>query len=351
MRKQKLPTPDALALSKLGTARRAGDLAKASVWPFVVGTVAFYVLAAVVWWLWEGADKLAWKKVTGGAFYPSIIALVGLLLFLGIVSVVRAHAQVHAAHRTRAEDAEEREAALIAARDQAPVPAPHEEHLKALLQTFSINVASRDVCDYSDPVSGNQDNRDAIIAHFVTLANSLDEWDRAIARAANATPVLRQWIETRAGELGITEKTLVADRLFRFVDQAAREGKLAAPLLALGLERGLVGDGPDEAVALGKTNLLLVTAEPADDIEHRFTTAEALLQDLFTEAQKSAEAVEIAAAEMALVIEAVPLHQSLKRHKMHAPVAQRVPECPFCVTHRDVNAPGSMDDAVAPVVF
>jgi hypothetical protein len=336
----------------MGTAKRAGQLVGTSLRTFVVGTVAFYVLAAVVWWLWEGTNKLAWKKVTGGAFYPSIIALVGLLLLLGIVSAARAYAQVHAAHRTRAEEAEGREAALIAERDQAPVPVPHEEDLKALLQTFGINVANHDICDYSDPIVGDQDNREAIVAHFGALADSLDEWDRAIARSANATPALRQWIETRAGDLGIPEKTLVADRLFRFVDQVARAGKLAAPLLRLELERGIAADGPDRTVALGKTNLLRVPAEPAHNIEERFTAAEAVLQDLFTEAQESAEAVEIAAAEMALVIEAVPLHQSLKRHKMHAPVAQRVPECPFCVTHRDVNAPpGSTDDAPAPVVF
>jgi hypothetical protein len=351
MRKQTPPTPNALELSKVGTARRAGELAKASVWAFLAGTVAFFVLAAVAWWVREGADKTAWKKVTGGAFYPSIIAIVGLVILLGIVSAVRAHLQVHHAHRTRAEEAEGREAALIAARDQASVPPDHEADLKALLQTFGINVANHDVCDYSDPIVGDQDNREAIVAHFGALASALDEWDSAVARSANATPALRQWIETRAEDLGIPEKTLVADHLFRFIDQAARAGKRADPLLRLELEHGLAADGPDSAVALGRTNLLRVPAEPAHDIEERFTAAVAVLQDLFTEAQESAEAVEVAAAEMALVIEAVPLHQSLKRHKMHAPVTQRVPECPFCVTHRDVSAPpGSTDDA-APVLF
>jgi hypothetical protein len=318
----------------------------------VLAPVALFALSAVVQWWKEGHNDKGWHRVTGGAFAPELIAAGIVLLVLFVGQAVRAHLQVHGAHRTRAEEAEGREATLIAARDQASVPPDHEEDLKALLQTFGINVANHDVCDYSDPIVGDQDNREAIVAHFGALASSLDEWDTAVARSANATPALWQWIETRAGDLGIPEKTLVADHLFRFVDQAARAGKRAAPLLRLTLEHGLAADGPDSAVALGRTNLLRVPAEPAHDIEERFTAAEAVLQDLFTEAQESAEAIEIAAAEMALVIEAVPLHQSLKRHKMHAPVVQRVPECPFCVTHRDVNAPpGSTDDAPAPVVF
>jgi hypothetical protein len=350
MRKQKLPAPDALDLSRTGTATRWRNLLKASAVALVLAPTMLFALSALVQWWKEGHNDTAWNRVTAGAFVPELIAAGIVLLAIVVGQAIRAYAQVHAAHRTRAEDAEEREAALIAERDQASVTVPHEEHLKALLETFGINIANHDICDYSAPMVGDQDNRDAIVAHFGALADSLDAWDRAIARSANATPALRQWIETRAGELRIPEKTLVADRLFPHINRAARDGKLAAPLLTLKLERGLVGDGPDGAVALGKVNLLLVTAEPADDIEERFTAAGTLLQDLFTEAQESAEAAEIAAAEIALVYDAVPLHQNIRRHKMHTPVSQRVPECPFCRVHREAGAVpiGAHDSPVIP---
>jgi hypothetical protein len=326
MRKQKSPTPDALGLSKMGTARRAGELAKASVWPFVVGTVAFYVLAAVVWWLWEGADKLAWKKVTGGAFYPSIIALAALLILLGIVSAVRAHLQVHAAHRTRAEEAEEREAALITARDQAEIGPKHQKRSEELFAGFRQAVESGQQCSY-----GRDHDREAIALHYPPVLAGLGRWDELVEKERAAPAALRQFSLDDAQREGVQEPwdAALADYIQGEVAQLARDGLLDRGVrLPVGAQHETPPEGAELlTIVAGQKTLMVLT--PQDDIQKQAVEAENLVLRLFDSAKASEEARAIGTTQAARIDSASGTSDLIDCYALISRVTINL-DCPLC---------------------
>jgi hypothetical protein len=239
--------------------------------------------------------------------------------------------------RERATEAEEREAALIAERDRAPVPQLHEEHLKNVLRNLSGNIAQHQLCNYEDPVVGAQENRKSVVAHFPDLAAALDAWDVAVGRAHRAPQALGVWIGEQAHARGIDDADgaiEVVARLTALVSQRAKQGKLGEPA-GLNLDREQTVE--DELfVKVGEHRVLRMAP---DDSQKRFTEAEQLLQDLFASAQTSDAAKEIEDAERALIVDlAPPLQQLRARHVMSTPIHLRAPECPACQTHVELTA-------------
>jgi hypothetical protein len=274
----------------LGVGARLIQRLQKSLAAFFGGSVVLFALGAAIQWLLEGADGVAWDKVTGGTFLPALLAIGVWLLILVVWHLWRAPADVLKAYEARAGDAEARVAALEAERARTAIPGEHRRQLRELLSRAVNAIESDRQIDYGDPLLGDQTRRHIFAAHFYVPAGELRYWDESLWRCGKADGELGLRMLREASKRGLCDAPyheLLVTALSSSTCAKARAG-------ALGTEANLEWrgfDGSLEVVGLGRFGTLpLREGESIAEYRERADAVTAPVDQLFEDAQAWDEA-------------------------------------------------------------
>jgi len=203
--------------------------------------------------------------------------------------------------------------------------------LRALLRT-AVELESR--CDYDEPPTGQQPNRQAFMAHFPKLGASLEEWDATVERARLAPSALWEWFVKTAAERGITEPSFAVgsliDHLAILTLQRARSWQLDTPYeLSLEQFRDRFGGKEYVSIHLRGQRVARIPTQPHIDDQHRIQAVGRLMQGLFDDAQASKEARVVVEARDSLLLLKEELLAHLRPRSADTPTLL-ADGCPFC---------------------
>jgi len=196
-------------------------------------------------------------------------------------------------------------------------------------------------CEFGDLPGTGEGRKEAFMAHFRELQEPLEEWNEQVERVRSAPAALWSWYERAAHKRGVSEPPFAVgaliDRLAILTAERSRHGELGVHH-ALQMERfrDRVSGLERISLHLEGQNVARLPSEPATTIEQRSADAEALLQKLFDEAQRSNQANEIANSRDALLDLKQPL---LERLAIHGSVDAILfdPACPACRTELEAQ--------------
>jgi hypothetical protein len=212
-------------------------------------------------------------------------------------------------------------------------PKAHRDELESLLAALRSAVQLEMRRDQADPVLGGEAARHALLAHFPELAEPVAEWDGTIERLSSAPAALWQWLSDAILERGMTEPPVaigsLVDRLAFITLERARRGLLRAPhpLYLKQLPSRIMRE---EVVVLyldGQRVAALAARLP--ETERELDALGLSMQEVFDEAQRCDQAVELDAARDALLL----LKQRLLAIIDGCAASDRVgfsPACPAC---------------------
>ena len=218
--------------------------------------------------------------------------------------------------------------------EETPIGSEHREDLETLLDILRMSIELEDRCGYGDPPSGEQRNRAAVLAHFPELEALLGEWDARVERVQAAPGALWGWFERSASRRGIGEPPFVVgaliDRLALLTVERARSGQLdVAHDLTLQHFNDRLAGGERVSLYVEGQNVAQLPGDPQATLPRRIDTVHELIQQLFDDAQSSAQAVAIGSARDALMDIKLPLldhvAQEAASDSLHVAAG-----CPFC---------------------
>ncbi len=218
---------------------------------------------------------------------------------------------------------------------RSPVAPEHREDLETLLDVVRASVELESRCDYADPPSSPQHNRQAFTAHFTELGALLKEWDAGVERVRTAPGGLWEWFALAAADRGIAEPPFVLgaliDRLAVWTVERSRHGELGHPH-ALDLQHFTDGFGSEQclSVYVEGQKIARLPVEPRADLERRAEAADQLVQGLFGDAQNCEEAREVGEARDSLLDLKQQVLDRLTEHATGSAILSAA-GCPFCV--------------------
>jgi hypothetical protein len=225
--------------------------------------------------------------------------------------------------------------------DLLEVDPAHREDLEALMDLLRVAVQLESRCEYGDS-PGDGERRGSFLAHFGELREPLEQWNAGIARVEAAPGALWGWLARTTIDRGVSEPPFaigaLIDRLAILTASRARQGLLETPhRLFLEHFKDRLGGGEGVSIYVEGQNVARLPNDPQKTLEARITGAEEMIQGLFDDAQKCAEAEEIVAAQDALIDLKQPL---LDRLALHAAidVILFAPDCPICARKRQEQA-------------
>jgi hypothetical protein len=191
---------------------------------------------------------------------------------------------------------------------QAPSPAgalgiamcapAHREDLEVLLDLVRSTVELECMCDYAERPEHPGRNRAVFMAHFAELEATLDAFDERVERVRAAPAALWERLDSAAQERGIREPPFalgpLIDRMAVVTLARARRGQLRTPH-QLSLERFVDRreSGSSVSLSMERQRVASLVCSPGEDPDDLADTAQRALQELFDEAQHSAQAREI----------------------------------------------------------
>ncbi len=218
-----------------------------------------------------------------------------------------------------------------------PAEPAHQEDLETLLDVLRASIELEGPCDYAEGPSGVQTNRRALQAHFPGLAGLLEQWDRGVERVRAAPDRLWEWLAGAAAARGIAEPPFAVgaliDRLAVRTVERSRTGQSAHPHeLSIQHFKDVVNGQEHLSVYVEGQKVARLAHLPEADMRRRLESTEALIQGLFDDAQRCAEAAEILAAHDALFDLKQQLLDRLAHDAAISPIPV-APGCPVCEGH------------------
>lgn len=215
-----------------------------------------------------------------------------------------------------------------------PVDGAHREDLEALMDLVRVSIDLEAPCDYGDGAASEAANRTAFLAHFTDLERPLREWDAAVERVQAAPGALWSWFERAARKRGIREPPFalgaLIDRLAILTADRARHGRLGAPhRLSVEHYRDRLREGERVSMYVEGQHVGYLPDESDAAVERRMQTADALIQALFDDAQRSRPAAEVVDARDLLLDLKRPLLDLLAEHAS-LDVFMVAAGCPVC---------------------
>ena len=220
------------------------------------------------------------------------------------------------------------------ARGATPIDPVHRADLETLRDLLRTAVELESRCDFGEPSTGSQPNRQAFMAHFTALHAPLEEWNAAVERSRTAPGALWEWFARAAGRRKITEPEFAVgsliDRLAVLTLQRARKWQLQSPY-ELTLEHFRDRQDGDKYVSihLDGQRVARLPMESGESTDQHFEAANRLIQGFFDEAQASEEAQAVADARDTLLQLKEELLERLKPGAGETPL-ERVQDCPVC---------------------
>jgi hypothetical protein len=206
--------------------------------------------------------------------------------------------------------------------------------LDALRDLLRTAVALESCCDYDEPPTGHQPNRQAFLAHFPELRASLEEWDAAVKRERMAPSALWEWFAIEAAERRIAEPSFAVgsliDHLAILTLQRARSWQLDVPYdLSLKQFRDRFGGKEYVSIHVEGQRVARLPTQPHTDDQQRIQAVGRLMQRLFDDAQDSKEARAVFEARDSLLRLKEELLDQLRPRSVDTRtlLADR---CPFC---------------------
>jgi hypothetical protein len=222
----------------------------------------------------------------------------------------------------------------LARHQSRPVEARHQEDLDTLRDLLRTAVALESRCDYDEPPTGHQPNRQALLAHFPELRASLEEWDTAVERERMAPSALWEWFAIEAAERRIAEPSFAVgsliDHLAILTLQRARNWQLDIPYdLSLKQFRDRIGGKEYVSIHVEGQRVARLPTQSHTDDQQRIQAVGRLMQRLFDDAQASKEARAVVEARDSLLLLKEELLDQLHPRSADTPtlLANR---CPFC---------------------
>jgi hypothetical protein len=202
------------------------------------------------------------------------------------------------------------------------------------MDLLRVSIDLEGACDYGDAGNESAPNRTAFLAHFGELEKLLREWDAAVARVQAAPGSLWSWFERTARKRGIREPPFalgaLIDRLAILTADRARHGRLGAPhRLSVEHHRDRLREGERVSMYVEGQHVGYLPDDSEPALERRVRTAEALIQELFDDAQHSRQAAEIVNARDLLLDLKRPLLDQLAE-QASLDVFAFAPKCPVC---------------------
>jgi hypothetical protein len=223
--------------------------------------------------------------------------------------------------------------------EQEPVGFAHREDLEARMDLLRMAVELEGACEFGDPPGRGEERREAFMAHFRELKAPLEEWNERVDGVRAAPAAVWGWYERAARKRGVSEPPFAVgaliDRLAILTAERSRQGELDVPReLQIERFRDRVSGVERVSLHMEGQNVARLPSEPSATIDQRAEAAEATLQKLFDDAQRSNEAQDVANARDALVALKQPL---LERLAIHASVDDILfaPDCPVCLQARE----------------
>lgn len=218
--------------------------------------------------------------------------------------------------------------------ERPPIGDQHREDLEGRMDLLRMAVELEAPCEFGDPPGTGERQREAFVAHFGELEAPLQEWNEQVELVRSAPAALWSWFERTAQKRGVTEPPFalgaLIDRLAILTAERSRHGELGvARPLQIERFRDRVSGLERLSLHMEGQNVARLPSEPAATIEHRAAEAEALLQKLFDDAQRSGQANEIGTSRDALLDMKQPLLERLAIHASVDAIAF-APQCPVC---------------------
>jgi hypothetical protein len=217
---------------------------------------------------------------------------------------------------------------------RAPVSGTHREDLEAHMDLLRMAIELEGPCDYGDAPGASPQHQIEFLAHFGELEPQLAEWNDSVERVRAAPTALWSWFEHTARKRGVTEPPFalgpLIDRFAILTAERSRRGQLSdAHKLHVEHFRDRIGGAERISLHVEGQNVAKLPSAPEPTAAERTADAEAMLQRLFDDAQRSDPASEIQDSRDALLDQKQPLLDLLAILASVDTIAF-APDCPEC---------------------
>jgi hypothetical protein len=224
-----------------------------------------------------------------------------------------------------------------------PVDADHLEDLEEQMDLLRVAIDLEGPADLGGPRAGRLQARESFVAHFAELGAALEEWDAIVERVQAAPGSVWDWFGQVTSERGFTEPPFaigpLIDLLSMLTVKRARYGRLETPdRLQIQSFESTSTQGTHANVYVEGQNIAQLPAEPAETVPARVAAVAQRVQELFDDAQASAEAEEVVSARDELLAAKQPLLDLLALHASADEIVSAT-GCPRCRERLEQGAP------------